>query len=118
MCHLILLLPVFGLAVFLVWPLSMAGPFYTVIFVLSLLMYVLVIRVMRRPVVTGSEALIDSRALVVGANGNHWRVRVGNEVWEADASEPLRRGESVRVVGIDGLRLKVSRLGSGAGSTE
>ena len=109
MCHLILFLPVFGLAVFLIWPLSMAAPIYTVIFLLSLAIYVLVIRAMRQPVITGTEALLHSMGIVIGAEGDHWRVAVGNESWEAESAESLKTGERVQITGIDGLRLKVQR---------
>ena len=60
MCHLILLTPVFALAVFWIWPLAVAGPVYTVVTVLSLWMYALVWRAMQRPVLGGSEELLHS----------------------------------------------------------
>lgn len=108
MCHLILFLPVFGLAVFLLWPLSMAVPAYTLIFLLSLAMYALIIKAMRQPVVTGSEAMLHSVGTVVGAEGDHWRISVRGETWEAESAAALKTGDSVRVTGIDGLRLTVS----------
>lgn len=44
MCHLILLTPVFSLAVFWIWPLTVAGPVYAVVVALSLWMYALIMR--------------------------------------------------------------------------
>ncbi len=108
MCHLILFLPVFGLAVFLIWPLSMAAPAYALIFLLSLAMYVLIIKAMRQPVVTGTEAMLCSIGTVVGAEGDHWRIEVGNEIWEAESTAALQTGDRVQVTGIDGLILKVN----------
>jgi membrane protein implicated in regulation of membrane protease activity len=36
-------------------------------------------------------------------------VLVGGEDWTAEAAEPVRAGERVRVVGVEGLRLRVRR---------
>ncbi|GGB92476.1 hypothetical protein GCM10011352_18170 [Marinobacterium zhoushanense] len=107
MCHLILFMPLLGLAVFLIWPLSLAGPLYAVIFVLSVAMYVLIFKAMRLPVVTGSEAMLRSVGTVLRKEADHWQIRVGNETWEAESADSLKIGERVRVTGIDGLRLQV-----------
>lgn len=107
MCHLILFLPILGLALFFVLPLVWAGPVYAVIFLLSVAMYVLIIKAMRQPVVTGTEALLHSQGTVVGVEKECWRVLIGNETWDAESPEVLEIGESVRITGIEGLRLRV-----------
>lgn len=107
MCHLILFLPIFGLAVFVLFPMSLALPLYAVIFLLSVAMYVLIVKAMRRPVVTGIEALLHSEGTVIGRNDEHWRILVGNESWDAASQVTLQVGEQVRVIGIDGLCLRV-----------
>ena len=59
MCHLILALPFLGLMVFWLWPLYVAASVYAAIFLLSLWLYYLIIQVMRRPVVTGAEEILQ-----------------------------------------------------------
>ena len=107
MCHIVLFLPILGLAVFLVLPLVWAGPVYAVIFLLSVAMYMLIIKAMRQPITTGTEALLRSRATVVGGDKGYWRVQVGNETCDAESPEILEVGDSVRITSINGLRLRV-----------
>ena len=109
MCHLILLMPVFSLAVFWIWPLSVAGPVYAVITVLSLWMYAYIWRAMQRPVLGGAEELLHSDGEVMEVNGNALRVRVHSEMWSAESKDILRRGDHVKVVGMTGLILQVRR---------
>ncbi|MEL7369763.1 MAG: NfeD family protein, partial [Myxococcota bacterium] len=59
---------------------------------------------------TGQEGLIGSTGKVLKAvDGSGGQVFVGGEYWQATSSELLDEGTSVRVVAVDGLRLKVSR---------
>src|SRR5680860_1375139 len=60
MCHLALLLPVVGLAVFFVLPLPVALVIYLVILGASVLLYKAVIDAMCRRVVTGREAMLGA----------------------------------------------------------
>jgi membrane-bound serine protease (ClpP class) len=59
----------------------------------------------RRRVRVGVEAMIGAEALVLE---DGW-VRIAGERWRAAAHAPLRPGETVRVVAIDGLTLVVER---------
>lgn len=111
MCHLLLILPVLALAVFWIWPLAIAVPVYAAVFAVSVLFYGLLIRSMRTPVRTGREELLHSTAVVLHAAGPRdvW-VRVHGEEWKARAGgEVPRPGEVVRIVGIDGMTLRVVR---------
>jgi membrane-bound serine protease (ClpP class) len=69
-----------------------------------LLLFVLaaLLRSRRRPVVTGSEARI-------GADGEG-RVRVKGEIWLARSDTPLAAGSRVKIVGRDGLVLRVESM--------
>jgi len=116
MCHLILLMPVFALVVFWIWPLSVAGPVYAVISALSLWMYVYIWRAMQRPVLGGVEELLHSDGEVVEVNGNALRVRVHSEMWNAESKDSLQYGDHVKVVGMSGLILQVKRLDDTAGN--
>ena len=108
MCHLILLMPLFALVIFWIWPLGVAGPVYGAIAVLSLWMYVLIMQAMRRPVLSGAEELLNSFGEVVEVDGRAMRVRVHSELWNAESNDVLRSGDRVKVNGISGLILRVS----------
>jgi len=109
MCHLILLTPLFALAVFWIWPLSVAATVYSVVTVLSLWMYYLVWQAMRRPVLGGVEELVHSLGEVVEVRGRSLRVRVHSELWNAISRDRVSRGDRVEITGIDGLILQVRR---------
>lgn len=111
MCHLLLLMPILGIPVFWLWPVSIAAPVYAVILVVSAWLYFFVMRAMRRPVGTGSEGIMQSIGEVIDDTKTKMTcVRVQSELWGAVSSEPLHRGDRVRVVAIDGLTLRVQRL--------
>lgn len=69
----------------------------------------LALRVRGRPVVSG-ERLIGSEGEALEDFGEHGQVKVHGEIWNATAAEALTSGDRVRVIGRDGLRLKVERL--------
>jgi membrane-bound serine protease (ClpP class) len=64
-------------------------------------------RSMRRPVVTGREAMIGATAEAFEDFEQHGRVRLGGELWNAYTSRPVRAGEAVRIVKVEGLQLWV-----------
>jgi membrane-bound serine protease (ClpP class) len=64
-------------------------------------------RSMRRPVVTGQEAMIGAPAEAFEDFEQRGRVRLGGELWNAYTSRPVRAGEPVRIVKVDGLQLWV-----------
>ena len=70
------------------------------------------LRARKRPVVTGSEALIGADGETVAWQGNDGRERVKGEIWLARADAPLTAGRRVKVVGRDGLVLRVEALGA------
>jgi membrane-bound serine protease (ClpP class) len=67
----------------------------------------LITRTMRRPVKTGSEALIGARAEVFEDFAEEGRVRIAGELWNAHSSRPVHAGEQVRIVRVEGLKLWV-----------
>jgi membrane-bound serine protease (ClpP class) len=68
------------------------------------------LRSRRRPVVTGSEALIGAEGETVAWQTNDGRVRVKGEIWLARSNAPLAAGSRVKIVGRDGLVLVVQPL--------
>lgn len=64
----------------------------------------------RRPVVSGMEELLGSEALVIEDFEQKGRVNIHSENWNALCDTPLRKGQFVKVIGIDGLTLQVEAL--------
>ena len=65
----------------------------------------------RRPVVSGMEELLHEHAVALADFERHGRVRVRGEVWQAESSTPVTRGQGLRVVAINGLVLHVEPAG-------
>jgi membrane-bound serine protease (ClpP class) len=64
------------------------------------------LRARRRPVVSGREEMIGASGRVLAAGPDSW-AEVHGERWKIDSTEPLVPGQAVRVLAIDGLRLRV-----------
>ncbi len=110
MCHLPLMMPILGLAVYWFWPVSTATYIYIVILVLSAWLYYYVIKAMRRPVVSGMESILHSTGEVISSEGNTVRVRVQSEIWNAESTDELQASDRVEIIGIKGLQLKVRAI--------
>jgi membrane-bound serine protease (ClpP class) len=67
----------------------------------------LAVQARRRPVRTGAEQMIGSTGEVVSWTENEGRVHVNGELWGAQSSQSLLKGQKVRVVGRTGLTLAV-----------
>jgi membrane-bound serine protease (ClpP class) len=66
----------------------------------------------KRPVVTGDVALIGAEGETVSWQDGEGRVRVKGEIWLARAAAPLAAGSRVKIVGRDGLVLRVEGIRS------
>lgn len=71
----------------------------------------MVIRAHRRPPVSGREGLMSELGVMetVTPTGFEGKVFMRGELWDAISQDPLKKGDSVRVVGIEGLRLTVKK---------
>jgi membrane protein implicated in regulation of membrane protease activity len=112
MHHLILLLPVFGIVVFWLFPLNFAIPIYIVILVISGLMYWAVIRAIRKipresPSFVGDEAIVVSR--LGPLDEAQYMVEVHGELWGANSPDVLNVGETVIITNAKGIILSVRR---------
>ncbi len=111
MCHLVLLMPVFGLAVFFFLPLPYAVAIYLFILLATVLLYRAVFKAMCRRVVTGAEALLGARASVRRVDPGRMVVCLRGELWTARpvgfAGGAPHPGEQVVVTEIRGNRLTV-----------
>ncbi|MBI1206700.1 MAG: nodulation protein NfeD [Azospirillum sp.] len=74
---------------------------------LVLITFWLAARAHRRPVSTGTEALLGSVATVVSWAGGEGLVAVGGETWRAVGGRPCRPGQPVRIKQVQGLTLAV-----------
>jgi membrane-bound serine protease (ClpP class) len=70
---------------------------------------------LRRPT-TGTAGMIGQpgTALTPIEPGRVGQVQTFGEIWQATAEEPIRPGDAVRVVAVEGLRLHVTRARSGS----
>ncbi len=93
-----------GLAVVLPTAVAVA---FVVIFLLSR-----VLRSHRQRPITGAEGLLGEIGEVAAALEPDGKVFVHGEYWDAHARSPLRVGEQVRVVRVDGKHLEVEPAGS------
>ena len=112
MCHLLLLAPVFGLLIFWLSPIWIAVPVYSVILLLSILLYATTIRVMRLPQMTGVYSLLQQAGVVIDVADRSLRVRIGGEIWQAVSTDRLQVGDQVKVAKQHGMTLEVERLAS------
>ncbi|UJA19962.1 hypothetical protein HJD18_06880 [Thermoleophilia bacterium SCSIO 60948] len=61
---------------------------------------------------TGAESMIGAEAEALDPLDPEGRVRIrGHEVWNAKASDTVAAGERVEVTAVEGLRLRVRRVG-------
>ena len=65
------------------------------------------VKARRRPVVSGVEELIGTTGEVIIVSNKSCRVRVHSEDWQARTQVSLKRGQKIRVTGVDGLTLIV-----------
>ncbi|MCS7234674.1 MAG: nodulation protein NfeD [Armatimonadota bacterium] len=69
------------------------------------------VRAQRRQPASGPQALVGRVGLAKTDVDGQGLVLVAGEDWSAEAEEPVRAGERVRVVGVEGLRLRVRKEG-------
>lgn len=75
----------------------------------TLFLVSLAIRAHRRPVTTGTSGMVGLRGVAETDLSPAGQVYVHGELWNAVSQEPIRKGEAVTVVGIDGMMLRVTR---------
>lgn len=75
-----------------------------------LLMASYFVRSRRQPVVTGAEQLLSEPAVALAAFDRSGPVRIRGEIWNAITRAPVRIGQRLRVVRVDGLTLEVEPL--------
>lgn len=111
MCHLFLLMPVLALPVFWLLPIGAAGTIYAAVVAISLAVYWLMMKAMRRPVAMGIETMQHAIGVVRYVEGRTATIWARSELWSAEPeAENLRVGDEVEVVGANGVVLKVKKV--------
>ncbi len=117
MCHLILLMPVLGLPIFWLAPLSFAIPSYLAIVLISVFLYWLITKAMRKPIQDGFQSLIGTRAEVVSrmapGHSAQYLIRSQGELWSAYSTDVLKISEWVNIVAVKGIGVVVERANNG-----
>lgn len=67
----------------------------------------LVIRSHRRKAKTGREGLVGERGEVQHIDGDHIKVFVHGEIWDAECEHEVGKGDEIEVVKVDGMKLIV-----------
>lgn len=65
-------------------------------------------RARMQPVVTGVAELVGHQALAVDDFAGRGHVQIRGEIWQAECAVPVVRGQSLQVLAIDGLTLRVA----------
>ena len=110
MCHLLLVLPLLGLALFAFLPWQVALSLYAIILAGALGMYWKIILAQRLRPLVGEKAMVGDRAIVVRLKGNYVQVDYEGEIWRAVSSQPLHQGQQVIIESVEGLTLRVVPL--------
>ncbi|WP_330970421.1 NfeD family protein, partial [Lysobacter sp. A3-1-A15] len=64
----------------------------------------------KRPVATGVDELLGQAATALHDFTGHGRVRTRGEVWHAKSEVPVVAGQTLRVLAVEGLVLRVEPL--------
>lgn len=86
---------------------SLIGGFAAAGGLVALLIATYFARSRRRPVITGAEQLLHEPAIAMADFEHAGLVRIRGETWNASTRVPLRSGQRLRVIRVDGLTLEV-----------
>jgi membrane-bound serine protease (ClpP class) len=75
----------------------------------------LALKARNRNIVTGQEEMLQSVGEALESFKTEGRVRIHSEDWSARSSAPVKRGQKVKVIGMDGLVLIVEPIGQEEG---
>lgn len=82
------------------------GVFLGLLF-LGILIFAL--RALREPISVGVESLVGKTGIAKIWSGAEGQVQLESELWSAESSDPLGKGDKVEVVEVKGLRLRVKK---------
>lgn len=100
-------LPGYGISLPLILVLALSSA------LLLMLVMSMALKSHRRPVVSGTEEMLEAQGRVLESFSGEGRVRVHGEVWRAHSDQPLSSGQPVRVTSRRGLVLEVTPTDNG-----
>ena len=109
MCHVLWMMLILGLPLFWVLDFFLALPLYLGILALSGVVLLLTVQSLKQPPSSGIEGMHGDIAEVVEALCPRGKVRYHNQLLYAAAREPIGVGETVCIVGHQGLCLLVEK---------
>lgn len=93
---------------------SVSIPLIVAFTVVNIAFFIMTIKLLLRSrsqkIITGKEDMIGSKAEVVDAKKQNHHVLYKGEIWNATSQNDLRPKQQVKIVGIDGLVLKVKPI--------
>ena len=109
MCHVLFVLPLIALALFFFLSPGEAAFVSVPLFLIFISLTWVMWKDLRRPVSTGIEGLVGSRAQVVSKTKYGVKVSLKGELWDVVCGDELSVGETVRVTGFERMKLVVHR---------
>jgi membrane-bound serine protease (ClpP class) len=97
------ILPVFGVHL----PIGIYIGIMAILVTKDIIVIKLIWNVVVGPPLMGKEALIGKKGVTFADMDTYGFVRIDNELWKAETTVPLKKGEEVEVVDMDGLFLVV-----------
>ncbi|MGC1120077.1 MAG: NfeD family protein [Candidatus Methanofastidiosia archaeon] len=90
-------------------PLAIYGSVMAILIGKDLIVVKLIWNVVVRPPATGQEALVRKVGVAITDIDAHssGTVQIENELWNAQSVHPVRKGEKVRILSVNGLSLQV-----------
>jgi membrane-bound serine protease (ClpP class) len=80
--------------------------------ILSVLLAWIVFKAFRKRPTTGKEGLIGEKGKALSAIYGQGEVFVHGEIWKATSEDEIQEGDAIEVTMVDGLALKVRKVGS------
>lgn len=110
-CHLLLLVPLAGLGLFFVLPWPAAAAVNALLAAFALGIAIPGMRALKRPVLTGREALVGTSAEAASDIEREGLVRCQGELWTATGNGVrIQKGARLTVVAVQGAKLIVAPI--------
>jgi len=78
--------------------------------VITVFLMRLVILAHRNKSVSGEQGLLTETGIALTDIDGEGKIRVHGEIWQANSETPISAGEQVKVLAVDGMKLRVGRL--------
>jgi membrane protein implicated in regulation of membrane protease activity len=110
MCHILFVLPLIGLILFWILPLQQAVLLYSLLLIVCSIFFWLMWKDFWRPVRTGVEGMVGSKAEVIRGRNGRSKVAFRGEIWDAVSHADLSAGQTVKITGVERMKLLVEAV--------